>query len=107
MTLLTILCFITVLPFAWVVLTSVKPNEEIYTTNIEILPQNATLEQYKGIVEKGDQLPRYIYNTMIYSVITIFFVVLFGSMAGYALGMLNFPGAQFVITLVLKLIYNT
>lgn len=102
--LLTFLCFITALPFAWVVLTSIKPNEEIYTTNVKILPQNVTLEQYEGIIKKGDQLPHYISNTLIYSVITIFFVVLLGSMAGYALGMLHFTGAQLMITFILTLL---
>jgi ABC-type glycerol-3-phosphate transport system permease component len=101
---LSILCFITVLPFAWVVLTSLKPNSEIYTNDVKILPQNPTFEQYERIIEKGDQLPKYVYNTLIYSAITITMVVIFGAMAGYALGMLTFRGSQLVITFVLSLL---
>lgn len=101
---LSILCFITVLPFAWVVLTSLKPNSEIYTNDVKILPQNPTFEQYERIIEKGDQLPKYVYNTLIYSAITISLVVIFGAMAGYALGMLAFRGSQIIITLILSLL---
>src|SRR5690349_11906217 len=59
-TVLTLLCFITVAPFAWVVLTSVKPNVEIYTTSLQILPQQPTLEHFQRVIEKGNQLPSYI-----------------------------------------------
>lgn len=101
---LSLMCFITVLPFAWIVLTSIKPDGEIYTTDVQILPQSPTLDQYERIIEKGDQLPHYIYNTLVYSVITIFFVVLLGAMAGYALGMVQFRGSQWVIGFILTLL---
>lgn len=102
--LLSILCFITIAPFVWVVLTSFKPDSEIYTGDIQFLPQQFTLEHYEAIIEKGEQLPRYIYNTLIYSVVTIAVVALFSAMAGYGLGMIKFPGAQLVITFVLAVI---
>jgi ABC-type glycerol-3-phosphate transport system permease component len=101
---LSLLCFITVAPFAWVVVTAFKPNTEIYTTDLRLLPQNVTLEHFKTIVEKGDKLPTYILNTLIYSVVTISVVCLLASMAGYALGMLQFRGAQIVITGIISLL---
>src|SRR5690606_13920256 len=94
---LSLLCFITVAPFVWVVLTSIKPNPEIYTTNLQILPQNPTLEHFQTIFEKGDKLPSYVVNTLIYAATTISVVVLFAAMAGYALGALAFRGAQLVV----------
>jgi ABC-type glycerol-3-phosphate transport system permease component len=99
--LLTLLCFITVAPFIWVVLTAFKPDAEIYTTNIQLLPQNPTLEHFETIIRKGNQLPTYVYNTLIYSAVTISVVCLFASMAGYALAMLRFRGSQIVINGIL------
>lgn len=101
---LTFLCFITVAPFAWVVLTSFKPNTEIYTTDLHILPQNPTLEHFQTIFEKGDKLPSYVLNTLIYAAVTILAVAVFAAMAGYALGMLTFPGAQFVVNVILGIL---
>jgi ABC-type glycerol-3-phosphate transport system permease component len=101
---LSLLCFITVAPFAWVVLTSVKPNPEIYTTDLQILPQNPTLEHFQTIFDKGDKLPSYVLNTLIYAGVTIAAVAIFASMAGYALGMLTFPGAQIVINIILGIL---
>ncbi|HLU11624.1 MAG TPA: carbohydrate ABC transporter permease [Oceanobacillus sp.] len=101
---LSLLCFITVAPFVWVVLTSIKPNPEIYTTNLQILPQNPTLEHFQTIFEKGDKLPSYVVNTLIYAATTISVVVLFAAMAGYALGALAFRGAQLVVNFILSLL---
>lgn len=101
---LSLLCFITVAPFVWVVLTSIKPNPEIYTTNLQILPKNPTLEHFQTIFEKGDKLPSYVVNTLIYAATTISVVVLFAAMAGYALGALAFRGAQLVVNFILSLL---
>jgi ABC-type glycerol-3-phosphate transport system permease component len=101
---LALLCFITVAPFVWVVLTSIKPNPEIYTTNLQILPQNPTLEHFQTIFEKGDKLPSYVVNTLIYAATTITSVVLIASMAGYALGALAFRGSQVMVNLILSLL---
>jgi ABC-type glycerol-3-phosphate transport system permease component len=98
---LTFLCFITVAPFIWVVLTALKPNSEIYTTNLQILPQRPTLEHFQTIIQKGNQLPTYVYNTLLYSAVTITVVCLLSAMAGYALALLPFRGAQIVINSIL------
>ncbi len=102
--LLSLLCFITIAPFIWVILTSIKPNTEIYTTDLQILPRQPTLEQFQKVVEKGDKLPSYIINTLIYSVVTITAVTIFASMSGYALGMLKFRGSQLIAHTVLGIL---
>jgi ABC-type glycerol-3-phosphate transport system permease component len=93
---LSFLCFITVAPFVWVVLTSVKPSNEIYTTDLRILPQEPTLVHFESIIQKGHQLPSYVLNTLYYSVVTITAVSFFASMAGYALAMLNLRGSMLI-----------
>jgi ABC-type glycerol-3-phosphate transport system permease component len=101
---LSLLCFVTIAPFAWVVLTSIKPNSEIYTTKLQILPQNPTLEHFQTIFEKGDKLPSYVANTLIYAAITISVVSLLSSMAGYALGALKFRGSGIVVNAILGIL---
>ncbi len=98
---LSFLCFVTLLPFIWVLLTAFKPDTEIYTTNLQILPQEWTLAQFQKVFDKGSDLPIYMLNTLFYSAVTISVVVLFSSMGGYALGLLTFPGANIVVTGIL------
>jgi ABC-type glycerol-3-phosphate transport system permease component len=98
---LSFLCFITIAPFVWVVLTSIKPDSEIYTTNLQILPQQPTLANFDEVIRKGNQLPSYVLNTMIYSVATISIVCLFAAMAGYALALLKLPFAQLITNAIL------
>ncbi len=93
---LTALCFVTFAPFFWVVLTSLKPNAEIYTTKLQIFPQEPTLEHYRTVFEKRDSLPTFIINTIIYSIVTIAIVALLSSMAGYALGVLRVKGKEYL-----------
>jgi ABC-type glycerol-3-phosphate transport system permease component len=101
---LSILCFITILPFIWVALTAFKPNSEIYTTNLQLLPQQWTLVQFEAIIAKGAKLPTYILNTLFYSMVTISVVVLFASMTGYALGALKFRGSNLIVTGILAIL---
>jgi multiple sugar transport system permease protein len=102
--LLSLLCFVTIAPFAWVVLTSVKPNSEIYTTNLHLFPQTLSLEHFQTIFDKGAKLPGYVLNTLLYAAVTIAVVALFASMAGYALGALRFRGSGIIVNAILALL---
>jgi ABC-type glycerol-3-phosphate transport system permease component len=95
---LSFLCFATLLPFIWVALTAFKPDTEIYTTNLQIFPQEWTLAQFQKVLTKGSDLPIYMLNTLFYSAVTISVVVVFSSMGGYALGLLTFRGANIIVT---------
>jgi ABC-type glycerol-3-phosphate transport system permease component len=101
---LALLCFLTFLPFIWVVLTAVKPNSEIYALDKRILPREPTLTHFRKVIDKGDQLPRFVLNTLIYSGVTIGAVSLLSAMAGYALGLLRFRGSQLFVNLMLVLL---
>ena len=79
---LSLLCFVTFLPFIWVVLTAFKPNTEIYALDKRILPRHPTLTHFQKVFDRGDQLPRFVLNTLIYSVVTIVAVSLLSAMAG-------------------------
>ncbi|MBC7810801.1 MAG: carbohydrate ABC transporter permease [Burkholderiales bacterium] len=56
------------------------------------------------MIDKGDKLPTYVINTLIYSVVSISVVCIFAAMAGYALGMLRFPGSQIIVNSMLGIL---
>jgi ABC-type glycerol-3-phosphate transport system permease component len=102
--LLSALCFLTFLPFFWVVVTAFKPNSEIYALHKQFLPKAPTLTHFIKVIERGDQLPRFVLNTLVYSAVTIAAVLGLSAMSGYALGLLKFRGAQLFVNLMLILL---
>src|SRR5258705_10344564 len=82
---LSLLCFVTFLPFIWVVLTAFKPNTEIYALDKQILPRHPTLTHFQKVFDRGDQLPRFFLNPLVYSSLTIAAVSLLSAMAASAL----------------------
>ena len=81
---LIILAVVMLLPFYWMIMTSLKPNEDIFRDPIEWLPRRITFEHYISaftLVPFG----RYFFNSTIMAVMGVISNLILGSMAGYAL----------------------
>ncbi len=93
-------------PFLWSLLTSLKPNPEIYNAAISILPRTFTLEHYRYVVTGIPDFLTYFKNSVIVSLASVLLVAMFSSLAGYALGRFDFAGSRaalFFMLLVLAL----
>jgi multiple sugar transport system permease protein len=77
-------------PFLWVVITSFKLDRDLATLP-PILPPEPTWNHYVNIFT-GRPFYRFIINSLIVSVATTIVCLLLGTVAGYALGRLTFPG---------------
>jgi multiple sugar transport system permease protein len=86
-------------PFLWMVSTSFKPVKEVMSTQIDWIPRHVILGNYITVL--ASPLARWTLNSVIVSVTSTFLSVLFGAMAGYALGMLNFPGKGIMFAVIL------
>lgn len=84
-------------PLAWMILTSLKGENELIRTPITYLPEVPTLENYARVFE---QLPfdRFMANSAVVSVTATLVCVLIASLAGYALGRLNMPYRRTLLT---------
>ena len=78
-------------PFVWMVSTSFKPPEDVMTLEIEWFPRRIIFDNYVKVFT-NHPVWRWIANSVIVSVSATAASVLLGSMAGYALARLNFPG---------------
>ena len=87
-------------PFAWMIVTSIQPTEEIYRVPLEYLPRKPTLANYSEILAISS-FPRQFMNSAIVSVCTAVFSVVLASLAGYGLSRFRFSGAQFMETFIL------
>lgn len=86
-------------PLVWMVSTSVKPPGDVMTRNIEWLPRRVTFENYNKVLEKP--VVRWLANSSVVAVSATLASLLTGSMAGYALARLHFPGRNLLFVGVL------
>lgn len=86
---LTLISVIMVVPFVLTIFTSLKPMSEIQSTNFTILPQNWQFSNYVEAMQRGPWL-QYFLNSVIVTGCTVFFAVLFNTLAGYAFARLKF-----------------
>lgn len=88
-------------PIFWMILTSLKPVNEIVTIPIKYLPQHWTLENYSKLW-KATQFSTYFRNSMIVSSLCAFFTALVSIFAGYALSRFSFKGKKITFLIFLS-----
>ena len=84
---------ITLFPFYWMLMASLKPNNELY--NLRIFPFwvfNPTLDQYKYLFT-NTMYARWLANTLFVAATSTAISLVFGILAGYALARLRFFAA--------------
>jgi multiple sugar transport system permease protein len=85
----------TLIPFYWMLVTSVKEHDEIYGTSATLWPQRPTLDNYRTLFFDTDYF-LFFRNSMTVALATTFLTVLCASLAGYAIVRLEFPGRKFL-----------
>jgi multiple sugar transport system permease protein len=93
---LTIFVIGTLFPFYWMLITSIKPNRELYSAKImPLIVYQPTLKHYYDLFADTNFL-LWTYNTMLVAVVTTVVSLVLGAMVAYPLARLNFPGAAVV-----------
>ena len=96
------MAFIMLVPFAWMILTAVKTNQESVSVDpFFIFPQGKwNWGNFATVWESYNFLVLYK-NTLLMIVLRIVCACLTATMAGYAFGRLRFPGRNFMFSLIL------
>jgi raffinose/stachyose/melibiose transport system permease protein len=102
--LLTVLCLIWVYPFLWMVSASLKSQQEIFTSGLNLIPQQWLFENY-GRAWNEANFSRYMLNTIIITVSTVILTLLHTSMAGYVLGRFEFVGKRLIFGVLVGTIF--
>jgi multiple sugar transport system permease protein len=85
----------TVVPLAWMVLSSIKPPEDL-TASSPVLGFTPTLEHYKALFSGGNNIGPYIRNSLIAAGASTVIAVVLGCLAGYGLARSRFRGKDHV-----------
>ena len=98
--LLTVAVVVVAAPFVWMVLGSLKPTTELRQVPPTWWPQNPSLDNYSQLFSRLS-FGTYFANSAIVAVVVTAGNLLFCSMLGYALAMLEFRGKKVVFVAVL------
>ncbi len=81
-------------PFLWMVASSLKPPGEIYTMPPRWIIGNPTLQHYVRVLRESN-MPRYFWNTALVAGGTTLFALAFAIGAGYGFARFQFKGKEF------------
>jgi multiple sugar transport system permease protein len=91
--LLSIGAVVMIVPFLWMLLTSIKPAPEL--VQFSFLPQNPTLENYRTVLTTSNFGQWYL-NSLLIATATTLSVAFFDSLVGYTLNKFEFPGKNLI-----------
>ncbi len=100
-TVLVLLALAMFVPYAWMVLSSLKSNKEILSANPSIIPQHPTLQGFKTVVA-GSPFFRWLWNSLITSIIITLVTLFTSAIAGYIFAKFEFGAKRFVFILLLS-----
>lgn len=83
--LIFIFCFA---PFFWLLVTSLKSNDRIYSLPISYFPLNPSLDAYKNIIF-NKLFIRYTVNSLVVAILTTIVCLFFSSLAAYSIARLK------------------
>jgi multiple sugar transport system permease protein len=90
-------CLILMLfPFYWMLITSIKPNRELYSAKVmPLIVHQPTLKHYVDLLTETNFIT-WTYNTMLVAIVTTAVSLVLGTMMAYPLARMKFPGAAVV-----------
>jgi multiple sugar transport system permease protein len=88
------------LPFAWMLLLSIKPRDEIFTAELQLLPSRIEWQNFWVALTSTD-VPLFLWNGLVVVSGILIFQVLFAVPCAYALAQRHFKARGLVFALVL------
>lgn len=99
-----LIAFVFVLPLWWAVVSSLRPNTEVFAdifpmTPKALIPSPLSFEAYSGIFERG--FGTIIANTMFIALVTMAGGLIVNGAAGFAFAMFDFKGKRTILALII------
>lgn len=83
-------------PIYWMVVSSFKPTEDLFTIPPEIFPRRITLQSYVDVIAKSD-IPRFLLNSFIIALLTTLVALFICILASFSFARFQYPGKQAVL----------
>jgi len=99
--LLLLAALLALAPLLWALLTSLKVKTQVLAYPPVWWPTPITLENYRSVLV-GSNMPRYLLNTVIVGLLTIFIVLVLASHTAYAAARFKFRGKEIILFSILS-----
>lgn len=96
--------FVWIYPFIWMILSSFKTNTEFLTGGANPWPTQFNWDNYVNAWTNAN-FSGYFLNTVIFTVATVFIVLVLSALTGYILGRIAFPGKRFIMLTVVAIMF--
>jgi multiple sugar transport system permease protein len=90
----------TIFPLLWMAITSIKPQQELFTIPPMFWPRSVTLEHYRELLENTPFL-KYFGHSLVIASSTTALVLVLGVLGAYSLVRFSYPGRERLALLVL------
>lgn len=90
------------LPFLWLILASFKNQKELFTTPVQVLPENWNLQNYETVFDI-QPFGQYIKNSVVVALAVTLLVIVIACMASYSLARVNIRGKKVVLIALLSI----
>jgi ABC-type glycerol-3-phosphate transport system permease component len=87
-------------PFYWMIVSSFKPQGEIFSASLQLIPSTPTLEHYRTLLTKTEFL-RWLFNSIVFALGTTAASLFLSSLAGFAFAKYEFRGKAVLFAIVL------
>ena len=98
---LAVVMIIMLFPVLWLILSTQKPNEEIFSSQLHFFPVNPTLDAYVYAFNDQNKLLFYLSNSLIIAALTSLITMFFAATGGYAIGRKHFWGVNAIIVFLM------
>jgi multiple sugar transport system permease protein len=93
-------CVVMVLPFVWMLSTSLKIPSEVLSWPPQLIPKTFTIQNYVTVFQTAPFV-KFFLNSVTMSVVSTVCILVTSTIAGYVFGKFNFPGKNFLFVLTL------
>jgi len=100
LTLLSVGAVVMMLPFVYMLSTSLKPDRLVLEVPPKFFPSHPTIANYTGAWSSND-FGRYFFNSVVVAIATTIVTVLLASMMAFAFARFDFPGRRLLFGLLL------
>lgn len=100
MAFMLVLLLIVLTPFFLMILTSLKSLPEIMSPEFKLLPEKWLFSNYVEAMQRGNW-PRYLFNSLLVTCVTVAVSLVINSLAGYAFARIRFKGRNTLFFLAL------
>ena len=90
------------IPFIWMISTSFKPLEQVFTIPIQFIPKTFQLKNFVIPFRQQPMLPRYFFNSIFVTSVVTLSTVFFSALSGYSLAKFDYKGKTLFFLFILS-----